>query len=221
MPSAKGGGLENIMSEQMKSQSYTSVFDRESEDQVRSPEKLNEYIRVSTPAAWLLAAALALVLAALVIWGMIGSVPDNIQTIGIGMRTDFNPDEADIMSADEEHLRKSYEVKDLFCLVDSSVGMVKDLDDKEASVVFRDGKRVSGTAHIIGSYMLEDDEIHQLLESFHADSKWIFSRLGSGQFRYPVYVELDETLDHMYWGESADVSIVVGEKRPVELLWKD
>lgn len=208
------------MSKQIKS-SYTSVFDRESKDQVKSPDKLNEYIRVSTPAVWLLAAALAVVLAALIIWGTTGSVPVNTKTTGVGMRMDFNADEVNLKSEDEAYLRKTYEVKNLFCLVDSSVGMVKNLDNKEASVVFRDGRRVKGTAHIIGSYMLEDDEIHKLLDSFHADSKWIFSRLGSGEFRYPVYVELDETLDYMYWGETADVSIVVGEQRPVELLWTE
>ena len=208
------------MSKQIKS-SYTSVFDRESKDQVKSPDKLNEYIRVSTPAVWLLAAALAVVLAALIIWGTTGSVPVNTKTSGVGMRMDFNADEVDLKSEDEAYLRKTYEVKNLFCLVDSSVGMVKNLDNKEASVVFRDGRRVNGTAHIIGSYMLEDDEIHKLLDSFHVDSKWIFSRLGSGEFRYPVYVELDETLDYMYWGETADVSIVVGEQRPVELLWTE
>lgn len=208
------------MSKQIKS-SYTSVFDRESKDQVKSPDKLNEYIRVSTPAVWLLAAALAVVLAALIIWGTTGSVPVNTKTTGVGMRMDFNADEVNLKSEDETYLRKTYEVKNLFCLVDSSVGMVKNLDNKEASVVFRDGRRVKGTAHIIGSYMLEDDEIHKLLDSFHVDSKWIFSRLGSGEFRYPVYVELDETLDYMYWGETADVSIVVGEQRPVELLWTE
>ena len=208
------------MSKQIKS-SYTSVFDRESKDQVKSPDKLNEYIRVSTPAVWLLAAALAVVLAALIIWGTTGSVPVNSKTTGVGMRMDFNADEVNLKSEDEAYLRKTYEVKNLFCLVDSSVGMVKNLDNKEASVVFRDGRRVKGTAHIIGSYMLEDDEIHKLLDSFHVDSKWIFSRLGSGEFRYPVYVELDETLDYMYWGETADVSIVVGEQRPVELLWTE
>lgn len=208
------------MSKQIKS-SYTSVFDRESKDQVKSPDKLNEYIRVSTPAVWLLAAALAVVLAALIIWGTTGSVPVNTKTTGVGMRMDFNADEVILKSEDEAYLRKTYEVKNLFCLVDSSVGMVKNLDNKEASVVFRDGRRVKGTAHIIGSYMLEDDEIHKLLDSFHVDSKWIFSRLGSGEFRYPVYVELDETLDYMYWGETADVSIVVGEQRPVELLWTE
>lgn len=208
------------MSKQIKS-SYTSVFDRESKDQVKSPDKLNEYIRVSTPAVWLLAAALAVVLAALIIWGTTGSVPVNTKTTGVGMRMDFNADEVNLKSEDEAYLRKTYEVKNLFCLVDSSVGMVKNLDNKEASVVFRDGRRVKGTAHIIGSYMLEDDEIHKLLDSFHVDSKWIFSRLGSGEFRYPVYVELDETLDFMYWGETADVSIVVGEQRPVELLWTE
>lgn len=208
------------MSKQIKS-SYTSVFDRESKDQVKSPDKLNEYIRVSTPAVWLLAAALAVVLAALIIWGTTGSVPVNTKTTGVGMRMDFNADKVNLKSEDEAYLRKTYEVKNLFCLVDSSVGMVKNLDNKEASVVFRDGRRVKGTAHIIGSYMLEDDEIHKLLDSFHVDSKWIFSRLGSGEFRYPVYVELDETLDYMYWGETADVSIVVGEQRPVELLWTE
>ena len=101
------------MSKQIKS-SYTSVFDRESKDQVKSPDKLNEYIRVSTPAVWLLAAALAVVLAALIIWGTTGSVPVNTKTTGVGMRMDFNADEVNLKSEDEAYLRKTYEVKNLF-----------------------------------------------------------------------------------------------------------
>ena len=41
------------------------IFTRESEETIRSPEKLNEHIRAVTTGTWILIAALALVMAAL------------------------------------------------------------------------------------------------------------------------------------------------------------
>jgi hypothetical protein len=43
-------------------------------EQVKTPENLSDYIRVTTPSAWLLLAAAAIVLAVLLIWGFFGSV---------------------------------------------------------------------------------------------------------------------------------------------------
>jgi hypothetical protein len=43
-------------------------------EQVKTPENLSDYIRVTSPSAWLLLAAAAIVLAVLLIWGFFGSV---------------------------------------------------------------------------------------------------------------------------------------------------
>ena len=41
---------------------------------ISSPEQVDDYIRVTTPGMWLLAAAVFVLLAALVIWGFAGKV---------------------------------------------------------------------------------------------------------------------------------------------------
>ncbi|MDR1706028.1 MAG: hypothetical protein LBS19_15275 [Clostridiales bacterium] len=51
-----------------------SVFRKSALDRLSSPEDLNKYIRVTTPAAWLLAAAAALILAGFLVWGFLGKV---------------------------------------------------------------------------------------------------------------------------------------------------
>ncbi len=199
----------------LQQQSFVGIFDRESEDQVRSPEKLNEYIRVATPGRWLFVAALALVLAAFVIWGLIGAVPKHIETTGIGLREGFNREEVE---SKEKITPDDYRVENVLCLVDSSQAMSRDLMHKPASVVFRDGKRVSGEASLVDTAILQDSEIHKILESYQIDTDWVFSKLGEGSYRYLLYVALDETLDYLYWGESADVSIVIDEEHPIDLV---
>ena len=51
------------------------------------------------------------------------------------------------------------------------------------------------------------------------DTDWIFAQLGEGTYRYPVYVELDKTLDYLYYGETADVAIIVDEVKPFSFLF--
>lgn len=49
-----------------------SIFREKSLTQVSSPEQLNDYIRVSTPAVWLVLSAIILLLVALTLWGCVG-----------------------------------------------------------------------------------------------------------------------------------------------------
>lgn len=49
-----------------------SIFREKSLSKVSSPEQLNDYIRVSTPAVWLVLGAIVLLLIAVTLWGFLG-----------------------------------------------------------------------------------------------------------------------------------------------------
>ena len=52
----------------------SSIFRKSSIDKVSSPEKLDDYIRVTTPGVWLTLAAIIILLAGAVIWGTMGEL---------------------------------------------------------------------------------------------------------------------------------------------------
>lgn len=189
------------------------LFSNSEEDQVRSPEKLNEYIRIATPGTWILVVALAAVLAALIVWGNVGRIPVHLSITGVGMKSDF------VNTDDVKDDVANFEVNTVICFVDSKEGTSHQIQNKRASVVFRDGTRVGGEAHLLDTSLLQDEEIHDLLDSLMLDTDWIFAQLGEGTYRYPVYVELDKTLDYLYYGETADVAIIVDEVKPFSFLF--
>ena len=51
-----------------------SIFRKESIDKVSSPEKLDDYIKVTTPNVWLTLIAVMLLLIGAIIWGIFGEV---------------------------------------------------------------------------------------------------------------------------------------------------
>ena len=55
-----------------KATERNALFREKSVTKVSSPEQLNDYIRVSTPAAWLVLVAIVLLLAGVVLWGFLG-----------------------------------------------------------------------------------------------------------------------------------------------------
>ena len=51
-----------------------SIFRQKSIDRVSSPEKLDDYVRVTTPSVWITLIAIVLLLIGAVIWGIFGEV---------------------------------------------------------------------------------------------------------------------------------------------------
>ena len=51
-----------------------SVFREKSIESIKSPDKLNDYIRVSSPGVWLVMAAIFFLLAGILIWSIFGTV---------------------------------------------------------------------------------------------------------------------------------------------------
>lgn len=189
-----------------------SIFDQESSDRVKSPEKLNEYIRIATPGAWLIVLALCIMFAGFIIWGFMGAIPVYYHTTGVGMAIGFDPATADLSN------EADFEVKGLICFADAADVNSHNIQDKEVSVVFNDGKRMRGRSMLLDTTPEKDTEVMELLKHFNVNSEWVLSRLGAGTFRYPIYVQLDGRLDYLYWGEVANVEIIEKEVRPIDFL---
>ena len=56
------------------------LFRKKSVDKVSSPEQLNEYIRVANPGVWMVLAAIVILLAGVVVWGVIGHLETTLPT---------------------------------------------------------------------------------------------------------------------------------------------
>ena len=57
-----------------------SIFRNTSMQRLRSPEQLNEYIRVANPGVWLILGAIVLLLAGVIVWGSFGTIPFSVRT---------------------------------------------------------------------------------------------------------------------------------------------
>lgn len=51
-----------------------SLFRQKSIDRVSSPEKLDDYIRVTTPSVWITLAAIVILLIGTIVWGIFGEL---------------------------------------------------------------------------------------------------------------------------------------------------
>ncbi|MGN0996048.1 MAG: hypothetical protein ACI4PG_03995 [Candidatus Ventricola sp.] len=57
-----------------------TIFRKTSVDRLRSPEQLNEYIRVASPGVWLILGAIILLLIGVIVWGVFGTIPSSVRT---------------------------------------------------------------------------------------------------------------------------------------------
>ena len=51
-----------------------SLFRKKSMERISSPEQLNDYLHVTSPAVWIIMAAIVLLLAGMLIWGSMASI---------------------------------------------------------------------------------------------------------------------------------------------------
>lgn len=67
----------------------STLFREKSMDRISSPEKMNDYIRVSSPSVWMLLAAIIILLAGVCVWGVFGKIESRIKVPAIsdGERT--------------------------------------------------------------------------------------------------------------------------------------
>ncbi|MCL2285968.1 MAG: hypothetical protein FWC32_06330 [Firmicutes bacterium] len=58
-----------------------NIFRKDSLEKMSSPEKLNDYIKVSNPSIWIILSAIAIMLIAAFIWGITYELPEGIRPI--------------------------------------------------------------------------------------------------------------------------------------------
>ena len=95
----------------------SSLFRQKSLERISSPEKLNAYIRVSSPSVWLLLSAIVILLVGVCVWGVFGHMDTTLSAVAVaeeGAVTVY------VRAADVEHV---------------SVGDVVKVNDVTASVV--------------------------------------------------------------------------------------
>ena len=61
----------------MEGKEKESIFRQKSIDRISSPEQLHDYIKVSSPGAWLILVAIIIFLIGALIWGVKGSITIN------------------------------------------------------------------------------------------------------------------------------------------------
>lgn len=59
-----------------------SIFTQKATDKLRSPDDLDEYVRVTNPSVWIVMAACAALVIGLLAWGFLGTVETNVSTMG-------------------------------------------------------------------------------------------------------------------------------------------
>jgi hypothetical protein len=64
----------------------TKLFRKVALDRLSSPEQLDEVMQITTPKGWLALIALALLIAAIVLWGLLGTVPITVSGTGVFTR---------------------------------------------------------------------------------------------------------------------------------------
>ena len=174
----------------------------------RSPEKINEYVRTAAPSTWIGIAALILIIVALFVWGFVGTLPVHclMEGFGVSSTTSGNVKEKD---------RK---VSTVICMVDPAKAAARDLNNKNASVVFRSGQRVSGKAFLLDPFPMSQAAIKEKLVSLNLGVEWIISQMEQYPFMFLVEVQLEREMDFTYHGELAEVSVITSEVRPIRFL---
>jgi len=195
------------------------IFSRESVNSIRSPEKLNEYIRAVTPGTWILIGALALVMAALIFWGVTGYIP--VYLTAKGVCVSWDTDKA-VQARQEGLFSEADLVNAVFCPVNAAgTATAASLDEKQAWVVFRDGTSASGTTRLFDSVPHSKAEVEDYMSEYLLDySGWFFTQLDDYDYSYIVIVELDEPADLYYWKDVADVSVVTAQIHPAAFLFR-
>lgn len=62
-----------------------SIFNKTATEKLRSPDALDKYVRVTSPAVWVVLVACLALLAGLLAWGVFGTVSTNVSGTGVVM----------------------------------------------------------------------------------------------------------------------------------------
>ena len=181
-----------------------SLFRQESIDRMQSPEKSDEYIRVSTPKAWILALALSLIAAGVLVWGFTGSIPKTVTVQGVIYQGEYNG--------------KKYD-SEVVCL--RPVGVAGPfLIGHEASITPANGSSFKGQVVDVLEDPFSYEEIEQL-----ARSNWrlrvLWGDTEETAYQYSLTIDYDDAVKnemHFADRELVTVTVVLSDVKPITYI---
>ncbi|MCH3943995.1 MAG: hypothetical protein WAY93_10765 [Atopobiaceae bacterium] len=105
----------------------TSLFRKKSLDRLSSPDQLNDYIRVTNPAVWLVLAAVVLIFAMLALWMTFGEISVSATCVVIARD---GTSEVYVPASDAGHLKEGLPVE----MVNVEVGTLTSVSDKPTQI---------------------------------------------------------------------------------------
>ena len=190
----------------MAEEKKKSIFRVESEDNIHPQEKLNEYIRVGSTGSYMMIAALAIIAAAMIIWGFVGKIPVTITEYGGVARTsDYS--------------------NTCICFVDVHLNTGVIPVGNKATLHMADGTSYDGHISYMSALPQSADELRNLhgstgeSESGHF-SEWVLNYLlEDSAYNYEAYIETAADISG-YWHQVVEVTITIGEVKPISLLMR-
>ena len=177
-----------------------TLFRQESIDRMQSPEKIDEYIRVSTPSAWILALALALIVAGVLVWGFTGSIPKTVTVQGVIYQGEYDG---------------KYYDRTAICLLPVSISG-QYLVGHEARITPANGRSFTGRV----AEVLDDPFSYEEIQAL-ARSDWRLQVLWGDteeQYQYLVVIDYDDAIkEAMQFSdrELVTVSVVLSDVKPI------
>ena len=143
-----------------------SIFRKESLERVESPEQLDAYIQVSRPAVWVVMAALVIAAISVIVWGIVGSLPETMMVSGV--TTGAN------------------EIRAYMRVDDANTS----LEGCKISASLPDGTSVSGVVQSVSPIPYSADEIRQSITY-----DWIAEHAIPDTYAYEILIATDSSVD--------------------------
>ena len=186
----------------------------EERDSFSSAENLDEYIRVSKPGTKVVLAALLVVLAAVIVWGIIGKLPvtESVKGLVVNRNVEEKYYETKGMKA-KTQIPSGKNL--IYCFVDASrfkVIQIREFGEK-ATIEMPDHKRMTGTIKGQLEIPLSSQECKELL----FDNEWVTERCVKTDYSWWLIIEPDcDVTDYEFM--LADVTIVTEEVAPISFI---
>lgn len=166
-----------------------NLFRKESMDQLSRQSRTGPYVSTTHLKAWLVLAAVLILLVTSLVWSFAGTLPVSITC-------------------------KGFAGKDgpaCFLLVSPQVMQTREIDPGDAVRVTRPtGVTIRGTVRDVSAAPLTLEELSGIV-----DNDWIFHEVQAGDYNYCIDVELESDLKQ---DEMVDAVITVEHVRPIALL---
>ena len=142
-----------------------SIFRKESLDRVESPEQLDAYIKVARPKVWLIMAALLVAVISVIVWSVVGSLPQTMEIKGITVG---------------ENVINCYEGVE-----NANTNLI----GCKANISLPDGRSINGKVETVSQNPYSQEEIRTKISE-----DWLADNVLDGNYSYEVRVIAEEDI---------------------------